>query len=540
MTRRPAPWSSPHMVLLVSLWLATACNAPLWLALWQLPDVSGLRGAVFAVAFALIIASVVTALSGLVAWRGALKVWLSWSVLVAAFSAHYMTTYGIVVDTPMVTNVLQTDWRETQDQLTWRLALTVLVLAGPALWLIWRVPLRSTSLARQLVHHLMLVTGGLLACVLLTLSVFQDFSSLMRNHTKLRYLINPLNAVYALGEIAFLPTQLDRRVHPLAEDAHIVPSPLGGAPLFVLVVGETARSGNFSLNGYGRDTNPRLTKETVQSFRQVTACGTSTAASLPCMFSHWGREAFEARKHESENLLDVLQRAGYAVLWVDNQSGCKGLCSRIAHTNTSELQHPRLCAQGECLDEIMLERLPSLIAELPAERRAKGTVVVLHPMGSHGPAYTKRSPEAFKKFHPECRSKSLSDCRREEVVNAYDNSIVYTDHVLAELIAWLQKQSTRPTGLLYIADHGESLGENNLYLHGLPYAIAPEVQKKVPLITWFSPAFTQHNGLDMQCVNGLRDQAWRHDHLFHSMLGLMRVQTAVYRPEWDMFKSCRR
>ena len=529
-----------HMVLLVNLWLATVCNVSLWLTLSELPDVSGLRGGVFAVVLALIIASAGSALSALLSWRWTVQLWLSLLVLVSAFGTHYMRAYGIVIDTPMVTNVLQTDWRESRDQLSWGLALTVSLLAAPALWLIWRTPLQRTSLARQLMHNLALLAGGVMACVLLTLSVFQDFSSLMRNHTQLRYLINPLNTVYALGEIAFLPTQVDRRVHALGEDARIATPRPGAAPLFVLVVGETARSGNFSLNGYARNTNPRLAQESVQSFRNVMACGTSTAASLPCMFSHWGREAFEARSHESENLLDVLQRAGYAVLWVDNQSGCKGLCDRVAHSDTSELKHPRLCAGGECLDEIMLERLPSLIDALPAERRARGTVVVLHPMGSHGPAYSRRSPQAFKAFQPECRSKSLSDCRREEVVNAYDNSIVYTDHVLAELIGWLKKQSDRPTSMLYIADHGESLGENNLYLHGLPYAIAPEVQKKVPMITWFSPGFAQQLGLDTQCVGGLRDQAWRHDHLFHTVLGLMRVQTTAYQGELDMFKRCLR
>ena len=161
-------------------------------------------------------------------------------------------------------------------------------------------------------------------------------------------------------------------------------------------------------------------------------------------------------------------------------------------------------------------------------------------MGSHGPAYSRRSPPAFKVFQPECTSKTLADCRREEVVNAYDNSIVYTDHVLAELIGWLKKQYQRPTSLLYIADHGESLGENNLYLHGLPYAIAPEVQKKVPLITWFSPAFSQQLALDTQCVEGLKNQAWHHDHLFHTVLGMMQVQTAAYQAALDMFKACRR
>ena len=531
------PWSLMRMVLLVSLWLASVCNLPLWLALWDLPDVSGLRGALFGVVFALIVASAVTALSAVLTWRWTAKVWLSLLVLVAAFSTHYMRTYGIVVDTPMVTNVLQTDWRESRDQLSWQLAWTVAWLSGPALWLIWRVPLKRISVGRQCLHNLALFAGGLIACVLLTLSVFQDFSSLMRNHTQLRYLINPLNAVYALGEIAFIPTQRDRRLQPLGEDARIVRAPKAEAPLVLLVIGETARSGNFSLNGYARNTNPQLAQENVQSFRNVMACGTSTAASLPCMFSHLGKEAFEARQHDSENLLDVLQRAGYAVLWLDNQSGCKGLCNRIAHANTSELKHPRWCSGGECLDEIMLERLPSLIDDLPAERRAKGTVVVMHQMGSHGPAYYKRSPQAIKQFKPECQSSALQNCPVEQIVNGYDNSVLYADHFVSQTVKWLQAQ-TRPTALMYLSDHGESLGEKGLYLHGMPYRMAPREQKHVPMLAWLSKPMQQQRGWRMDCLQAQADKSWSHDSLFHSMLDLSQVGTGLAKPELNVFGAC--
>jgi lipid A ethanolaminephosphotransferase len=109
-------------------------------------------------------------------------------------------------------------------------------------------------------------------------------------------------------------------------------------PLLLLVLGETARSGNFSLNGYGRPTNPLLAKEDVASQRNAWSCGTSTAASLPCMFSNFGREAYDSRPANYEGLLDVLQRAGLAVLWIDNQSGCKGACDRMPNVNTVAAQ----------------------------------------------------------------------------------------------------------------------------------------------------------------------------------------------------------
>jgi lipid A ethanolaminephosphotransferase len=193
----------------------------------------------------------------------------------------------------------------------------------------------------------------------------------------------------------------------------------------------------------------------------------------------------------------------------------------------------------ECFDEIMLQGLDQRIAALPAEQRAKGVVVVLHQMGSHGPAYAKRSPAAFKKFQPECTNNALQSCAASEVVNVYDNSIVYSDHMLGLAIDWLKTQQTRNTpAMVYVADHGESLGENNLYLHGMPYAIAPDVQKRVPWITWLSPGFEQRSRVTTTCLQKQQDAAISHDNYFHSVLGLMNVSTGVYRAALDIYAPC--
>jgi lipid A ethanolaminephosphotransferase len=315
-------------------------------------------------------------------------------------------------------------------------------------------------------------------------------------------------------------------------------------PLLLLVLGETARSDHFALNGYGRPTTPQLATLGVTSQRNAWSCGTSTAASVPCMFSHLGREAYGERQQDHENLVDVLQRAGLAVLWLDNQAGCKGVCDRVPNVSTSvsttALNRATLCPEGECLDEIMLDGLDQRIAALPAERRARGVVVVMHQMGSHGPAYHKRSPADAKPFQPECTSAALQDCSRDAVVNAYDNSIAYTDRFLAGAIRWLQSRGpSNDTALLYVSDHGESLGENNLYLHGLPYAIAPDVQKHVPWISWFSSGFMQRSGLSQACLRQRLDERVSHDQYFHSALGLLDVQTRSYRPDWDFYRPCR-
>ena len=239
----------------------------------------------------------------------------------------------------------------------------------------------------------------------------------------------------------------------------------------------------------------------------------------------------------------MLQRAGLAVLWLDNQAGgCKGVCDRVPRVDYRQLQAGggELCSDDECFDEVMLRGLDERIGQLPAERRAHGVVVFMHQMGSHGPAYYKRTPPAFKKFLPECTTNALQQCEREQVVNAYDNTIVYTDHFLASAIDWLQQHQQQWTPALeYVSDHGESLGENNLYLHGLPYRFAPDVQKHVPWIFWLSPTFEQQSHLSQACLAGRRDQKLSHDNYFHSMLGLLGVQTRVYDAARDIHAGCR-
>ena len=535
--------SATTLVIAASLWLAVLGNLALWKNLLRVPDLTGWHGVGFGVAFALIIASVIASLLSLLAWRFTLKPAITLLLLLAAFATHYMLMYGVVVDTPMLVNVLQTDTREARDQLSWRLWLTVIALAGlPTVWL-WRQPMAKQPITQQMLRNAGLFAGALVLTFGTTQLVFKDFSSLMRNYTEMRYQINPLNSIYAVLDLTVIPSDQPRGpLQSIGQDAHIslhMGHVSQHPPLLVFVLGETARSQNFSLNGYARKTNPQLAKENVTSFTQVSSCGTSTAESLPCMFSHLGRAGFAKRSHEFENMLDVLQHAGYAVLWMDNQSGCKDQCARVPNVSTADLKLPDHCEGGECRDTVMLARIEAELAKLPAARRARGTVVVMHQMGSHGPAYFKRTPAEFKTFTPECNDTSLSQCEREQVVNAYDNTIVFTDHFLSRVIAWLKTQEKTSTpAMLYVSDHGESLGEKNMYLHGLPYSVAPPEQTTVPMITWLSPGFEQLSRVSTRCLQAERNQPLSHDHLFHSVLGLMSVKTAVYQHELDFFASC--
>ena len=530
------------VVVLASFWLATVCNVALWRALARLPDLSGGQAFTVSVALALVIGLVTAGLLSLLAWRWTLKPVIMLFCVSAAFGAYFMVAYGVVIDKSMLVNALQTDMHETLDLLNWRLLATVLVLAVLPCVLLWRQHIRLQNPTRQAVSNLAALLASCALLVVVLVLFFQSIASVMRNYPQVRYLINPLNSFYALGLVAAKPFQRNElAILPLGEDATLGASYTAQAkpPLLLLVLGETGRSVNFAVNGYRRPTTPELSKENIASQRNAWSCGTSTAASVPCMFSNFGRANYESRPANHEGLMDVLQHAGLAVLWLDNQSGCKGVCDRVPNVNTSQLKVPGLCDGDECFDEVMLQGLDARMAALSPERRAKGVVVVMHQMGSHGPAYFKRSPAAFKKFLPECTDNALQSCTQQGLVNAYDNSIVYTDHLLASAIQWLKAQEplTSPA-MLYVADHGESLGENNIYLHGMPYSVAPDVQKHVPWITWLSPGFEQRSKITMACLQHQLDMPVSHDNYFHSVLGLMNVQTHVYATALDIYAHC--
>ncbi len=363
-----------RLVLATSAAMATLGNWPLWQALADLGLLQSAKGWGLAVALAVAVFAALVALQSLLAWRYSLKPAAIFLLLATAAGAHFMLAYRIVIDQTMLVNVLQTNPGEAADLLSLRMLATLLLGGVLPAWLVWRMPVQHARWPRQLWRNLLATLAALALLVVAVLASFQPLSSTMRNHKQLRYLINPLNAVYGLGMVASEPLRRnDRVLLPLGTDARLGPGAAAAGlaqrpPLLLLVLGETARAANFSLNGYDRPTNPALAKLPVISWRNAWSCGTNTAASVPCMFSHLGRDAYASRDANHENLLDVAQRAGLAVLWLDNQSGCKGVCARVPNVDTSALQHPSLCAGGECGDPVMLEDLDARIAALPAER----------------------------------------------------------------------------------------------------------------------------------------------------------------------------
>ena len=304
----------------------------------------------------------------------------------------------------------------------------------------------------------------------------------------------------------------------------------------VLVVGETARSMNFSLFGYARQTNPELSKrDDLILFPGTTSCGTLTADSLPCMFSNLTRANFSRQKAAaSENLLNVLNYAGVRPRWFEANTGSKGVAALLGETMLGVGDDPRFCRDNECTDGVLVEKLKQILPTLQGN-----SVIVLHQIGSHGPAYFMRYDEDFKPFGPDCRSSDFKQCTRDEIVNAYDNTIAFTDKTLAEIIDLLSAADDRVTSsMIYMSDHGESLGELGLYLHGLPYVIAPKEQTNVPFIAWASKSYMEARKTSLSCLRSGTSAVTSHDNFFHTVIGLAGVSTSVYKPELDVFSQC--
>ncbi|MEZ7848822.1 MAG: phosphoethanolamine--lipid A transferase [Polaromonas sp.] len=535
------PWLVSAVLALA---LSTLGNAPFWWALARLPEVDSLRAYAGLIGIWAALTMLMWVFVNMVVWPWWRKPAGVLLLVMSMTASYFMAMYGVVIDPTMLANATQTNPAEVRDLLSLTLLLTLVLGVGvPGLWW-WRWQPGVCIGWQRWSHQLgAVVVGSVLSGVLLLL-VFQDLASLMRNHTTLRYMVNPFNTVYAVGRLA--QSEQAQRQQPLqaiGDDASA--RPLGdkaAPPLLLLVVGETARAANFGIAGYPRPTTPQLqalqAQDDLYYFSQVQSCGTNTQVSLPCMFSHLDRQAKADSTASYESLLDVLQKAGWAVLWLENQTGCKGVCDRVPHVDTSELKEPKFCAAGECWDEIMLDRLSDRIAILDPVRRARGTVVVMHQMGSHGPAYYKRSPPGRKAFLPECTSNALPSCDAQALRNAYDNSIAYTDYFLGQAVSWLKTQQ-QPTALWYVSDHGESLGENGIYLHGMPYKMAPKEQTHVPMALWVSPAMRQHWAVDDACLRSQQAKPWSHDNWFHTVLGSADVKTGLYQPALDITRACR-
>ena len=533
--------SPGRLVVLVALALVLFFNAPTWQALHALVPLDSVKVAAFYLSFAVFMLAFISLLLTLVSFKYLLKPALTLLLLCSASATYFMGSYGVSIDTVMVQNIFETNPAEAGALLSARMLGYILVLGVLPAIVIWRLPVRYPPFFRGLLNKLIMIAACLVTVAVMVGTFYSTYAPIFRDEDKLTHYINPTNYIYAVSKYAKqrFGSKESLVLQQIGLDSK-TGAELAARPkksLVIFVVGETARADHFALNGYARETNPELKKQDILNFTGVHSCGTSTAVSVPCMFSVFPRQDFSDKKGKThEGVLDVLQRAGIKVFWRDNNSDCKGTCLRIPGDDVSKRKNSPFCNERRCLDEVMLEDLQAYIDTLD-----DNAMIVLHADGSHGPEYFDRYPDSFERFKPVCHTNQLSSCSTEELVNVYDNTILYTDHFLSQVIELLKRNAKqRDTAMIYVSDHGESLGENGLYLHAAPYSIAPESQTHVPMVMWFAPDAYKNWGIDKGCMQGkLDDPELSHDNVFHSLLGLFTVQSTVYQPQLDMFNSCR-
>lgn len=532
---------SEYLVLLFSILLVMGYNQSLWQGLVETHSELSLHNTLFLASCAVFLTALFNIIFSLLAVKNLLKPILIIIVICSALTSFFMDSYGVMIDANMLQNVVETDSSEALELLSLSFVLHILLWGLLPAWIIYKIDIQHASFFRQATINVFAILMSILAIGLIAAFFYQDYASTFRNHREFRSLINPTNYIHAVDKtIRSQFKQAAIEIMPISQHVSLgaIASDKEHRTITILITGETARAQQFHLNGYARQTTPLLeTHADLINFTHVSSCGTATATSLPCMFSMFSRDNYDNDKgHGYEGLLDVVLAAGTDVLWRENSSGCKGVCNRVKQENVVHLKLPQLCNDKECFDEVLLNNLEQIVATSDDD-----LFIVLHQKGSHGPAYYQRVPKAFEQFTPVCQTSELQDCSQQEIINAYDNTILYTDYVLDKVIGFLKAQPDQiNTAMIYVSDHGESLGEKNMYLHGAPYFMAPDEQTHVPMLMWLSDGFVSDYQLDRSCVVAKTDNTLSHDNLFHSVLGMLNILSPEnYQPELDIFDSCK-
>ena len=535
--RRPEV-SARALIVACALFIVVANNGALFKALAERLEMISIQGAAFVFSAYLLLITVFCLVFFIAGHAYTLKPILIFFIGLSAALGYFSTQLGIVFDVDMIRNVAETirdnNQQEAFELLSPSLAIH-LVLYGliPSLLVAWVKPVYQRPF-RELVWRLGYAAALLAVAGLTVWSNYKFTSFFVRENRAIRVYAIPTYPIFAIQKYArdfSKGTKLAFQV--LGEDA-VQEKPVARRVVGIMVVGETARADHLSLNGYGRETNPLLESENLLNFSKVTSAGTSTAYSVPAMFSFLAPKQYDPEEAGAQsNVLDVLKHAGVNVVWIENNSSSKGVATRIDTIDLRKNPDPSapLYSDGGYFDEALVNYLDQCFDSSTGD-----VLVVLHTMGSHGPTYHKRYPASFAEFTPDCQGNSPQECDEALVVNAYDNTIRYTDFVLDGLIEYLKLRGPDSDAfLLYASDHGESLGEEGLYLHGLPPFLAPEAQTHIPMLAWISEGYSASHGLNSASVKATIDTPLSHANLPHTLLGLLDVKTELYRRDMDIF-----
>ena len=526
---------------ILALWLGLCLNFAFLNKIQKLTPYQGFKSVLFILATTLVVVAMYNVILQILNWKWTTKVISIILVIVGGFSSYFVNSLGVIISPDQIQNMMQTDTSEVSDLLSLRFILwTIGFVILPVVLILW-VKIKPQTIIKTLVAKLLSLV---VAIVVLGGSLFiyyGDYAPIFRENRNIKGMISPFNSLSALS--SYYRKKAPKKNLPLVhygEDAKLEQKQGQLPKLMVLVVGETARAESFSLNGYAKNTNPQLAKQAgLINFTQASSCGTATAVSVPCMFSGMPREDYdEDLASHREGLLDIAQRAGYKVTWIDNNSGCKGACNRVETYKIPEPIRKKWCKDGECLDGVLVDGLQDYLAKIPADDKTP-RLVVLHQMGSHGPAYYKRTTPEFAPFKPTCDTNAIQGCSRDALINSYDNTIVYTDHILNQVIELLKTQKQHQTGFWYMSDHGESTGEHGMYLHGAPYSIAPSEQTHIPMVMWFSDEWKKFAPAQVSCLASQNKSEVSQDNLFPSLLSMLDVSSKTIDAKIDLVQKCK-
>lgn len=539
---RRAKWALPAWLLgaIVAIYILVVLNRSLWSEVHQAlaasRDMAGFWSLSVTICCRLVGNLVLTL--ALVTWPRIGKALLAVLILLSAASAYYADTFGVRLNEDIIQSIFETQRAEAMAMITTG-SVSWIALFGllPAV-LVLLAPVRFMPMSRSLGWRAGIVLTATTLLLVPPMLAGRNYVYFERNHRVMYEVFNPYAALS--GTFHYLQHDVFRpktTITPIGTDATLAPHAAMAKRkrVVVLVVGETARAENQSLQGYARETNPEMKRVGAIYFSDAWSCGTATTVSVPCMFSNMTREKFDkpvAKAHW--NALDVLQHAGVDVFWRDNDEGCKGVCLRVPNDDLTDGKVAGLCDASGCLDEVLVADLPERLA-----RMRSPALLVLHIKGSHGPAYYQRYPAAFNVFKPGCDTAEVQTCSYAQAVASYDNTILYTDHILGRVVDALKAAPEIDSAMMYLSDHGESLGENDIYLHGADWDTAPTQQKHIPMLMWLSPGWVRDAGVQLDCMAQRRAQPASQDNLFHTLLGFFDARTTVYVPKLDLLASCR-
>lgn len=427
--------------------------------------------------------------------------------LINAIAVYFINTYSVIIDESMIGNILNTNYEESSSFFTFKMVL-YLIFFGilPSIY-IFKAKITTVKLKK------FLMTIGFTLLFLATL-VFANASNILwidKNSKTLGGLAMPWS--YSVNiSLFFIHKNKANEKEILLPDATIKDNEKS---VVILVIGESARSQNFSLYGYDKNTNPYLSKtENVFHFN-ATSSATYTTAGVKSILEHKNTGDLY------EILPNYLFRNNVEVIWRTNNWGEPPI--HIDKYENREALMPNCKGEGCNYDEILLSGLKE---EILASKKNK-ILIVLHTSTSHGPTYSKKYPPRFETFKPVCNSVELGNCTQTELINAYDNTIVYTDYILHNVIEDLKQLKDYKSSMIFVSDHGESLGEKNLYMHGLPMSIAPKEQYEIPFIVWVSDGSKKLKPSKMLSQNNV----------FHSVLNFLGIESPIYDEKMNIYKD---